>query len=191
MAGQASSGVTAPTKRWYQVLYIQVLIGIVLGALFGWLLPDYATNEWVKALGDGFVKLIKMLIAPIIFCTVVSGIAHISDVRKVGRVAVKALIYFEIVSSFALAFGLLMGNLVRPGAGFSGHGDAAAVAAYEKQAAAHHSVDFVLDIIPNSVVGAFAKGDVLQVLLFAILFGPLCPCPARIGPDPAEDGPNL
>ena len=167
----AGSGVSAPRKPFYKVLYIQVLFGIFVGALFGWLLPQYATNEWVKALGDGFIKLIKMLIAPIIFCTVVSGIAHISDARKVGRVAVKALIYFEIVSTFALAFGLIMGNLLRPGAGFGGHGDAAAVAAFEKQAQAHRSVDFVLDIIPDSVVGGFAKGDVLQVLLFAILFG--------------------
>ncbi len=158
-------------KPFYTVLYVQVLIGIALGALFGWLLPEYATSDWVKALGDGFVKLIKMLIAPIIFCTVVSGIAHISDARKVGRVAVKALIYFEIVSTFALAFGLLMGNVLRPGSGFSGHGDEAAVVGYEKQAAAHKAVDFVLDIIPDSVVGAFAKGDILQVLLFAILFG--------------------
>jgi aerobic C4-dicarboxylate transport protein len=158
-------------KPFYTVLYVQVLIGIALGALFGWLLPDYATSDWVKALGDGFVKLIKMLIAPIIFCTVVSGIAHISDARKVGRVAVKSLIYFEIVSTFALAFGLVMGNLLRPGSGFSGHGDEAAVVGYEKQAAAHKAVDFVLDIIPDSVVGAFAKGDILQVLLFAILFG--------------------
>ncbi len=128
--------------------------------------------EWVKALGDGFVKLIKMLIAPIIFCTVVSGIAHISDARKVGRVAVKALIYFEIVSTFALAIGLVVGNLVRPGAGFSGHGDAAAVAGLrQSRPKRKHAVDFLLDIIPDSVVGAFAQGDILQVLLFAILFG--------------------
>jgi aerobic C4-dicarboxylate transport protein len=171
VAVPAASGLHAPGKPFYKILYVQVLIGIALGALFGWLLPDYATSDWVKALGDGFVKLIKMLIAPIIFCTVVSGIAHISDARKVGRVAIKALIYFEIVSTFALAFGLIMGNLVRPGSGFSGHGDEAAVIGFEKQAAAHKAVDFVLDIIPDSVVGAFAKGDILQVLLFAILFG--------------------
>jgi aerobic C4-dicarboxylate transport protein len=171
VAMSAGSEPVAPAKPFYRFLYVQVLFGIVLGALFGWLLPEYATNVWIKALGDGFVKLIKMLIAPIIFCTVVSGIAHVSDARKVGRVAVKALIYFEIVSTFALALGLGAGNLLRPGAGFSGHGDAAAVAVFEKQAEARHSVDFVLDIIPDSVIGAFAKGDVLQVLLFAILFG--------------------
>jgi aerobic C4-dicarboxylate transport protein len=110
-------------KPWYKVLYIQVLIAIVLGVLVGWLLPDLAKNDWIKALGDGFIKLIKMVIAPIIFCTVVSGIAHIQDAKKVGRVGIKALVYFEIVSTFALIIGLLVGNLVRPGAGFSGTPD--------------------------------------------------------------------
>src|SRR5947199_8127788 len=100
-------------KPWYKVLYVQVLIAIVLGALFGWLAPAYATNDWVKALGDGFIKLIKMVIAPIIFCTVVSGIAHIQDAKKVGRIGIKALIYFEIVSTFALVIGLILGNVVR------------------------------------------------------------------------------
>jgi aerobic C4-dicarboxylate transport protein len=158
-------------KPIYQVLYVQVLVGILLGALLGWLEPHIATNDWIKALGDGFVKLIKMVIAPIIFCTVVSGIAHISDARKVGRVGVKALLYFEVVSTFALALGMVIGNVVKPGAGFGGQGNAGAVASYLKQAETQHSVDFVLGIIPDSVVGAFAKGDVLQVLLFAILFG--------------------
>ena len=158
-------------KPWYKVLYVQVLIAIVLGALFGWLEPAYATNDWVKALGDGFIKLIKMLIAPIIFCTVVSGIAHIQDARKVGRVGIKALVYFEVVSSFALILGLLVGNLVPVGRGLGATSDAAAVATYVKQAEAQKSVDFVLNIIPDSVVGALARGDILQVLLFAILFG--------------------
>jgi aerobic C4-dicarboxylate transport protein len=112
-----------------------------------------------------------MVIAPIIFCTVVSGIAHIEDAKKVGRVGIKALVYFEVVSTFALVIGLLIGNLVRPGVGFSGHPDPAAVEQYAKQASEHKSVDFVLNIIPDSVVGAFAKGDILQVLLFSILFG--------------------
>jgi aerobic C4-dicarboxylate transport protein len=167
--------ITAPPARAhkpiYEVLYVQVLVGILLGALLGWLEPHIATNDWIKALGDGFVKLIKMVIAPIIFCTVVSGIAHISDARKVGRVGVKALLYFEVVSTFALALGMVIGNVVKPGAGFGGQGNAGAVASYLKQAETQHSVDFVLGIIPDSVVGAFAKGDVLQVLLFAILFG--------------------
>ena len=158
-------------KPWYTVLYVQVLIAIVLGVLVGWLWPSFATNDWIKALGDGFIRLIKMVIAPIIFCTVVSGISHIQDARKVGRVGVKALVYFEVVSSFALILGLIMGNLLQVGHGLSAHPDAAAVAKYVKEAEAHKSVDFVLNIIPDSVVGAFAKGDILQVLLFAILFG--------------------
>lgn len=162
----------APAKKpLYAQLYVQVLVAIVLGALVGVLFPAFATNEWIKALGDGFVKLIKMVIAPIIFCTVVSGIAHIEDAKKVGRVGVKALVYFEIVSTFALALGLLVGNLVRPGVGFSGKADPAAIAKYTEQAARQSSVDFVLNIIPDSVFGAFAKGDILQVLLFAVLFG--------------------
>ncbi|WP_051335303.1 dicarboxylate/amino acid:cation symporter [Methylocapsa acidiphila] len=170
LASDASVGARRATPL-HKILYVQVLAAIVLGALLGWLAPQWATNEWVKALGDGFVKLIKMVIAPVIFCTVVSGIAHISDARKVGRVAVKALVYFEIVSTFALAIGLVVGNVLRPGAGFSGKVDAAATAEFAKQASAKHAVDFVLDIIPDSVVGAFARGDVLQVLLFSILFG--------------------
>src|SRR4051794_18329856 len=162
----------APQKKpFYKILYVQVLVAIVLGAMVGWLFPEFAKNEWIKAMGDGFVKLIKMLIAPIIFCTVVSGIAHISEVKKVGRVAVKALIYFEIVSTFALALGLIVGNVLRPGAGFQGQSNAAAVAGYAKQASETKSVDFVLHIIPDTVVGAFAQGEILQVLLFAILFG--------------------
>jgi aerobic C4-dicarboxylate transport protein len=160
-----------PSKPWYKILYVQVLIAIVLGALLGWLFPEFGKNDWVKALGDGFVKLIRMVIAPIIFCTVVSGIAHISEVKKVGRVAVKALVYFEIVSSFALVIGLGVANILQPGAGFSGKTDAAAVAGFAKQATEMKSVDFVLHIIPDSAVGAFAAGDILQVLLFSVLFG--------------------
>ncbi|MCE1236633.1 MAG: dicarboxylate/amino acid:cation symporter [Hyphomicrobiales bacterium] len=158
-------------KSWHQILYVQVLIAIVLGAVVGWMFPHFATDPWVKAMGDGFIKLIKMVIAPIIFCTVVSGIAHIDDAKKVGRVGVKALIYFEIVSTFALAIGLLVGNIVAPGHGFQGQANAAAVAQYMAPEKQIKSVDFVLHIIPDSVVGAFANGDVLQVLLFSILFG--------------------
>jgi aerobic C4-dicarboxylate transport protein len=162
----------APQKKpFYKILYVQVLVAIVLGAIVGWLFPEFAKNDWIKAMGDGFVKLIKMVIAPVIFCTVVSGIAHISEVRKVGRVAVKALIYFEVVSTFALALGLIVGNVLRPGAGFQGQSNAAAVAGYAKQASEMKSVDFVLHVIPDTVVGAFAQGEILQVLLFAILFG--------------------
>jgi aerobic C4-dicarboxylate transport protein len=159
-------------KPWYKILYVQVLIAILLGVVVGWLWPDLATNDWIKALGEGFIKLIKMLIAPIIFCTVVSGIAHIQDAKKVGRIGIKALIYFEVVSTFALVIGLIVGNLVRPGAGFGGSmANAQAVANYAKQAEAQKTVDFFLHIIPDTVVGAFASGEILQVLLFSILFG--------------------
>ncbi|WP_029582900.1 C4-dicarboxylate transporter DctA [Bradyrhizobium sp. URHD0069] len=168
IAMEAPRGAPRP---WYRVLYLQVLIGILLGVLVGWLWPHFATNDWIKALGDGFIKLIKMVIAPIIFCTVVSGIAHIQDARKVGRVGIKALVYFEVVSSFALILGLVIGNLFQVGHGLAAKPDAAAVATYVKQAEAQKSVDFVLNIIPDSVVGALARGDILQVLLFAILFG--------------------
>src|SRR6516162_3699042 len=162
----------APQKKpFYKVLYVQVLVAIVLGVIVGWLWPDLAKNDWIKAMGDGFVKLIKMAIAPIIFCTVVSGIAHISEVKKVGRVAVKALVYFEVISTFALALGLIVANVLRPGAGFQGQSNATAVAGYARQASEMKSVDFVLHIIPDTVVGAFAQGDILQVLLFSILFG--------------------
>ena len=138
MTGAHTHHPASGPKAWYQQLYIQVLIAIVLGIIVGVLFPDFAKNEWIKAMGDGFVKLIRMVIAPIIFCTVVSGIAHIQEAAKVGRVALKALFYFEIVSTFA--------GEMKP-------------------------VDFVLNIIPDSAVGAFARGDILQVLLFAVFFG--------------------
>ncbi len=168
----ATAGAPAGKKPWYKLLYIQVLIGIVLGIIVGIVFPDFAKNEWIKAMGDGFVKLIKMAIAPIIFCTVVSGIAHISEVSKVGRVAIKALIYFEVISTFALLIGLIVGNVAQPGAGFgSGGANASAVAGFAKQATEMKSIDFVMNIIPNTIGDAFTKGDILQVLFFAILFG--------------------
>ncbi len=168
---RASAAPREARKPLYKLLYVQVLGGLVLGVLVGWLFPSVATSDWVKALGDGFVKLIRMVIAPIIFFTLTSGIAHISDAGKVGRVGLKAIIYFEIVSTFALLIGLITGNLLRPGAGFGGGANAAAVETYAKQAGAENVVQFVLNIIPDSVVGAFARGDILQVLLFSILFG--------------------
>ena len=156
-------------KPLYRQLYVQVLFAIALGVLVGVAFPGFATTPGVEALGAGFIKLIKMVIAPIIFCTVSTGIAHIQDARKVGRVGVKALVYFEVVSTFALAIGLIVGNVVQPGAGFGGHADAAAVAKFSQT---HLStVDFLLNIIPDSVVGAFARGDILQVLLFSVLMG--------------------
>src|SRR6201997_1611186 len=167
----ATAAPSKASRPWYKILYVQVLFAIVLGVIVGWLWPNLATNDWIKALGDGFIKLIRMVIAPIIFCTVVSGNSHIQDARKVGRVGVKALVYFEIVSTFALVIGLIMGNLFQIGHGLAAKPDAAAVASYVKQAESTKSVDFVLNIIPDSVVGALARGDILQVLLFAILFG--------------------
>src|ERR1700732_433374 len=117
-------------KPWYKILYVQVLIAILLGIVVGWLWPELARNDWIKALGDGFIKLIKMVIAPIIFCTVVSGISHIQDASKVGRVGIKALVYFEVVSSFALILGLVMGNLFQIGHGLAAKPDAAAGAGF-------------------------------------------------------------
>ncbi|MBH5386405.1 C4-dicarboxylate transporter DctA [Bradyrhizobium sp. CNPSo 4019] len=158
-------------RSWYKILYVQVLFAILLGIIVGWGWPSLATSDWMKALGDGFIKLIKMVIAPIVFCTVVSGIAHIQDAKKVGRVGIKALVYFEIVSTLALVIGLVMGNLFQIGRGLAAKPDAVAVANYVEQAKATKFVDFALNIIPDSVVGALARGDILQVLLFAILLG--------------------
>src|SRR5450631_4573237 len=139
-AGAYHAPVHATKKPWYRVLYIQVLIAILIGVVVGWLWPNLATNDWIKAMGDGFIKLIKMVIAPIIFCTVVSGISHIQDARKVGRVGVKALLYFEVVSSFALILGMVMGNLFQVGHGLAAKPDAAAVANFVKQAESQKSV---------------------------------------------------
>lgn len=161
----------APPRKNAHSLYLQVLAAIVLGALLGVYFPDIAKSPWMEAMGKGFVNLIKMVIAPIIFCTIVSGIAHLESAAKVGRVGIKALVYFEVVSTVALALGLLVGNVLRPGEGFSGKADPAAVAKYLEPGAQRTPVEFVLGVIPDSAIGAFAKGDILQVLLFSILFG--------------------
>ena len=156
----------------YRVLYVQVLVAIVAGAALGALAPDTATA--MKPLGDGFIKLIKMIIAPIIFLTVVSGIAGVQDLKKVGRVGAKALLYFEVVSTLALAIGLVVASTVRPGAGFDvdpASLDIAAVSGYTGRAAGQSTVEFLLQIIPDTFVGAFARGDILQVLLLGILAG--------------------
>ncbi|HZP11733.1 MAG TPA: dicarboxylate/amino acid:cation symporter [Nevskiaceae bacterium] len=153
-------------------LYVYVLCAIVLGALFGIVDPAHATL--MKPLGDGFIKLIKMLIAPVIFCTVVTGIAGMRDAKKVGRVGAKALLYFEVVSTIALAIGLVVVNLLKPGAGFNVDPstlDAKAVADYATRAHEQSATDFILNIIPSTLGEAFAKGDILQVLLVALLFG--------------------
>src|SRR5438445_10329265 len=127
----------------------------------------------MKPLGDGFIKLIKMVIGPIIFCTLVTGIAGMEDMKKVGRVGGKALLYFEIVSSIALLIGLIVGNLVHPGSGFNANPatlDVKAVAEYAGQAKAQSVTEFLVHIIPNTVVDAFTKGDILQVLFVSLLF---------------------
>ncbi|MBT1070499.1 dicarboxylate/amino acid:cation symporter [Pelotalea chapellei] len=159
-------------KRFYQHLYVQVLTAIAGGILLGYYYPE--TGVAMKPLGDGFIKLIKMIITPVIFCTVVTGIAGMEDMKKVGRVGGKALLYFEVISTLALAIGLLVVNFIQPGAGFNADVtklDTKSIAAYTTQAKSHTLVDFVMNIIPSSVVDAFAKGDILQVLLFALLFG--------------------
>ena len=165
----------------HRLLYVQVLAAIALGALFGWLAPQVASADWVKALGDGFVKLIKMAIAPIIFCTVVSGVAHIEDARKVGRVGVKALIYFEVVSTFALVHRPARRQSAEARRRFRRKGGRDGHRQIYAAAAKRSGVDFLLDIIPDSAVGAFAKGDILQVLLFSLLFGFALLCARREG----------
>ena len=162
---------TEKKQPLHHYLYVQVLVAIVLGALFGALAPEIAASDWVKALGDGFIKLIKMIIAPIIFCTVVSGLAGVQDARKIGRVGLKSLIYFELVSTVALALGLLVGNIIDIGKGFVGKADAQAVSKFTELAQKKSISDFLLDIIPDSAVGAFANGHILQVLVFSLLFG--------------------
>ena len=153
-------------------LYLQVLAAIVVGVIVGYLWPDFGAS--LKPLGDGFIKLVKMLIAPIIFATVVVGLAGMGDLKKVGRVGGKALLYFEIVSTLALIIGLVVANVFTPGAGVHANAatlDAKAVAGYTKAAQGQTTAEFLLHIIPNTFVGAFAEGEILQVLLLAVLFG--------------------
>lgn len=159
-------------KRLARSLYLQVLLAVALGALVGHLFPG--TGAAMKPLGDGFIKLVKMLIAPIVFATVVTGIAKMGDLRKVGRVGLKGLLYFEVLTTVALGLGLLVARLVRPGAGMNVDPatlDAKAIATYTTGAQAHGTVDFLMNVIPRDVADAFARGDILQVLLFSVLFG--------------------
>lgn len=159
-------------KPFYKVLYVQVLFAIACGVLLGYFEPKMGVD--LKPLGDGFIKLVKMIIAPVIFCTVVHGIAGMQDMKKVGRVGGKALLYFEIVSTFALLIGLVVANVAKPGAGFNADLstlDTKAIEGFTAKAHAQSTVEFILNIIPNTFIDAFAKGDILQVLLIAILFG--------------------
>src|SRR6202163_2923869 len=159
-------------KPFYASLWVQVLVAMVLAVVLGYFSPARAIA--MKPLGDAFIKLISMIITLIIFCTVVTGIAGMEDMKKVGRVGGKALVYFEIVSTLALLIGMVVGNLVRPGGGFNINPatlDAKAVADYAGQAKSQRGSEFLLHVIPNTVVDAFAKGDILQVLFVAVLFG--------------------
>jgi aerobic C4-dicarboxylate transport protein len=170
---QASTATTAaaPHKPFYTHLYAQVLTAIVFGVLLGYFYPQL--GEQMKPLGDGFIKLIKMLIAPIIFCTVVHGIASMEDMKKVGRVGLKALIYFEGVTTLALLVGLVVVNVLQPGVGMNVDAktiDTKSIQVYTTKAGQQSTVEFLMHIIPNTVVGAFAEGEILQVLFFAILF---------------------
>ena len=167
-----SPAVSTHHKPWYKVLYIQVLIAIFLGILVGHLNPNLGKE--LKPLGDGFIALIKMMIAPVIFCTVVHGISSMGDLKRVGRVGLKALIYFEAVSTVALGVGLLVGEILKPGAGFNidpSTMDAKAVATYVTKAKEDGIVAHLMGIIPDSYIGALARGDLLQVLLISILSG--------------------
>lgn len=160
------------TRRWYSSLWVQVSFGIVAAIIFGAVSPTHAAA--MKPLGDAFIRLITMIITVMIFCTVVTGIAGMRDLRKVGRVGGKALLYFEVVSTLALVIGLIVGNVVRPGSGFNVNAatlDTRAVAEYAGQAKAQTVTDFLMHIIPTTMVDAFAKGDILEVVLVSILFG--------------------
>lgn len=156
----------------YKSLYAQVIFGILLGIAMGFFYPDFAVK--LKPLGDGFIKLVKMMIAPVVFCTIVSGIASMQDVKKVGRVGIKAIIYFEVITTLALIIGLVVVNILKPGAGMNVDPstlDANSVASYVTQGKATNVVDFLLNIIPENIVNALSNGNLLQVLFFSVLFG--------------------
>ena len=156
----------------YAVLYVQVITAIVIGVALGYVWPE--TGAAMRPLGDGFIKLVRMMIAPIIFSVVVVGIAKMGDLKAVGRIGLKALIYFEVISTLALVIGLVVVNIVKPGVGINADPatlDPNAVAAYTKTAASLSTIDFLLNVIPTTVVGAFATGEILQVLLFSVMFG--------------------
>ena len=158
-------------KPFYKSLYLQVLVAIALGVLLGHFYPT--VGEQMKPLGDIFIKLIKMIIAPIIFCTVVHGIASMQDMKKVGRVGLKALGYFELVTTLALIIGLIVSNTLQPGVGMNIDPttiDTKAIQGYVAKSKVQSTLQFLMDIVPNTVVGAFAQGEILQVLFFAILF---------------------
>jgi aerobic C4-dicarboxylate transport protein len=174
MEGSSGLRVSAvPARRpWYSILYIQVLLAIGVGVAVGYFDPKLGVQ--LKPLGDGFIALIRMMIAPVIFCTIVHGIASMGDLKKVGRVGIKTLFYFEAVSTLALAIGLIVGELIQPGKGFDidpATLDPNAVASYVTRAKEDGIVNHLLGIIPDTFIGALARGDLLQVLLISILAG--------------------
>ena len=155
--------------KYFKILYVQVLIGIALGVLCGWLFPSFAPTA--KLISDTFINMIRMIIAPVIFCSIVTGIAGAGSMKKVGRVGIKALVYFEIVSSLALVIGLIVANLIKPGAGIThGSAETSQVSEIAKQAETFNWGDFISHIVPSNIVESFAKGDILQILFFSILF---------------------
>src|SRR6202045_4355581 len=159
-------------RRGRAALYVQVLVGIAAGIIVGWIAPQ--TGDAFRPIGELFLKMIKMVIGLVIFCTVVTGLGGMSDLKKVGRVGGKALIYFEVVSTLALLVGAIVANVVRPGAGFNADParlDAAAVATYVGRAQQHTAVDFLMGIVPNTLFDAFAKGDTLPIIFISVLFG--------------------
>ena len=168
----APAAATAARKPFYKTLWGQVLLGVAIAIVLGYAAP--ATAQAMRPLGDAFIRLITMVISLVIFCTVAAGIAGMDSIKKVGRVGGKALLYFEILTSLALLIGLLVGALTQPGAGFNATptaGDATAVAGYAGQAKAQTVTDFLVNIIPNSIVGAFAGGSILNVILVSLLVG--------------------
>ncbi|PYX29344.1 MAG: C4-dicarboxylate transporter DctA [Acidobacteria bacterium] len=168
----ANAAPTSSRKPFYTSLWVQVVFAIVAALIFGYASPARAVA--MKPLGDAFIRLITMIITIIIFCTVVTGIAGMQDLKKAGRVGGKALLYFEIVSTLALVIGLIVGNVVRPGSGFNINPaslDSAAVREYAGQAKAQSVTEFLMHIIPTTVTDAFAKGDILQVVFVSLLFG--------------------
>ena len=161
-----------PKRPFYTNLYFQVLVAIAIGVVLGIVSPEKAAA--MKPLGDGFIKLVKMLIAPIVFTTVVVGIAHMGEMKDVGRIGLRALIYFEAVSTLALVIGLVVVTILQPGSGVGfdpATADVSAVASYTTASQHLSTVDFILNVIPDTIVGGFARGEVLQVLLFSVLFG--------------------
>lgn len=161
-----------PRRPFYTNLYFQVLVAIAIGVVLG--VVDPAKAAAMKPLGDGFIKLVKMLIAPIVFTTVVVGIAHMGEMKDVGRIGLRALVYFEVVSSLALIIGLVVVTVLKPGVGLNfdpASADLASVSTYTAGAQHLSTIDFVLNVIPDTIVGGFARGEVLQVLLFSVLFG--------------------